>query len=1799
VNVDRTVTHGTHVLRRRSEHRALIRRSEGNEKACEGARQLQAEKKADEEAFLVASGSPARTPSRQQVHDHVRKLVKMPQNTAGFGGFFGSRRLEQHEVADEGPFGVPMRQLQKRDWTTRFKALRRIAALSRSAAGEGGEGCEEATVEQLMAIMVTWTRAYVRLQRAKEAEVRVASHAAMAEVALAVGKRGMAPHAQDVLPHMWFARCDDAKEVAKAAEDALVRAFPSHEKIRAAAAFSLPHLLEIVQARLNRDQAEEWVKGEEEVTDGLKLNEDVQRTQVQALQTLAWLTKDVSRKPDQGDGSGSSMLKGKATDILDDAMSIALQNSDRREEVESLINKLVGKDDAWEQMSESESPLVRKSYYQLMAAVFLERRACIEKRKERAASAVFEAFSDESVSIRVAVWDMAISFLRTYSGVVNTDNVLLLLQDLFSFLDAGFEGLEDVSYPGLVVLLRSLPEDTLMSPAFVEAFLGHIWAGSRHSNSLKPAVQSMSDCIAFLLRVHKAPSMDKPDAGLKKILDVIICQRVLSDVLGGSARAQSTVIKLVSKVVARVAAGSSEGITKWLWEQISRTSLTVLQDSQSKPNFSEVSDTFVALCEVMHEAGMSDGVLNHLVQPSVKFFLELAKNNGNEIGIQYLSVLVQKYGGVNAFGFQNAEEWDNLVQDDLIPWCEEVFKTDHTFCLSCKYLIDLLVSVSCSDAVNRSWADLVDIVLVQYAQKPLNTKQKRFIGSLLQGIIENREGIPAAQGKDVLKGLGPVSLTGYLKLLDTSEGKLTPEDLVLLVGLLGANTANNGSFAPPILNQKATILMLSKLGELLQSDNTLSAYLALQIVDCASYSPYLVEYTEAKYLLARIYYLGRLRSGQVAKSNAVTKLARRIWGTGDALLKIYGNSDQTSLIEIADLIVRELKNEALANPPDIQKLAFEFILLLETWKSAVDVEKNSEVLPFMVDKLLSPVEGLWPRFAGTDGFIMKNFLAVEFPDEYKCFCEFTAIWLTALLSNGSNISALAEGAEKSWALSEILCAASGKVVSTNVGLELAKVFVESCKTLKMEPTLLQSLSTMWRAASTAVSGLRELLTSATVLLLQVLCEQGEDSTIFTFFTDELESRTSPSVQLEMVLVVVATSLRQSWLFDTSKFGDFSCRMISYAKSAVQTDTFMETALENVLACFPVSQDSSRQWNFEEKEAQSLMELARLICKHEEGTEFEGPQEDDVIQEKNTIDSMLVAKIMHCCLTYASNEMTESDYRFLSFLLGKGIGSLYAGVEDVVNKVLESCKAEQVSNLAVRQMLLEFRESDYGFEFSCLHILAGLCLMSNGGDVIYEQGSDSPGIAFADHLIDGFKILFLWGVVEETVDRDNVLEMDSASSILPAHVWKAYGVIVRHVTASVDSNSELILKAWEAVTDSLQLSQLELGDTITALGFARAAHVDVRLAVLKLLFEKSILEQVFSISAGLESCELAWSENGSLDVSEIAAFPMGATSVPRILQSLLAKTDVSTSTVFAGWSLLLSALHLCPTRSLRFEVLSGYAVQVASSTAVLNTIEEQMWASSIAQDDEYSKNTDAERAVHAVGNTEAFLAGVRSLVGDRDPSGICSLSRVLFAGFLSVLTSHTRAWFLGLRSRQTAQLIENYTSTTISPALIESEFQQIKDYTAQQQANAGNDSFEVKAVLSSRIVEAVFRIDDTAMHLEVRVPECFPLKAPEVECTQNVGLSESVLRKWLLQITAFLKGGNGSVCSALIMWKENIEKQFQGVEECPICYSIVHSSNRSLPKLACQTCKHKFHSACLFKWFNTSHKSNCPLCQSPF
>ena len=64
---------------------------------------------------------------------------------------------------------------------------------------------------------------------------------------------------------------------------------------------------------------------------------------------------------------------------------------------------------------------------------------------------------------------------------------------------------------------------------------------------------------------------------------------------------------------------------------------------------------------------------------------------------------------------------------------------------------------------------------------------------------------------------------------------------------------------------------------------------------------------------------------------------------------------------------------------------------------------------------------------------------------------------------------------------------------------------------------------------------------------------------------------------------------------------------------------------------------------------------------------------------------------------------------------------------------------------------------------------------------------------------------------------------------------------------------------------------------------------------------------------------------------------------------------------------------------------------------------------------------------------------------------------------------------------------------------------------------------------------------------------------------------------------------------LKLWKKNIDKRLEGVEECFICYAVIHATNLELPRVPCGTCKKKFHGACLVGEDLPSYKCVADYC----
>ena len=127
-------------------------------------------------------------------------------------------------------------------------------------------------------------------------------------------------------------------------------------------------------------------------------------------------------------------------------------------------------------------------------------------------------------------------------------------------------------------------------------------------------------------------------------------------------------------------------------------------------------------------------------------------------------------------------------------------------------------------------------------------------------------------------------------------------------------------------------------------------------------------------------------------------------------------------------------------------------------------------------------------------------------------------------------------------------------------------------------------------------------------------------------------------------------------------------------------------------------------------------------------------------------------------------------------------------------------------------------------------------------------------------------------------------------------------------------------------------------------------------------------------------------------------------------------------------------------------------------------------------------------------------------------------------------------------------------------------------------------------------------------LSVKFPDCWPIRLGTIEVSPVVGLSKAKNARLKIAIQRVFKL-NG-VQNAIQIWIENIEGFLKDVEECYICYSVTYhhgtkgtgtgtGTGGSIPNKQCKTCKYKFHSECLLKYFKTSGKTICCLCQNPF
>ncbi|KAI0305195.1 hypothetical protein B0F90DRAFT_1702407 [Multifurca ochricompacta] len=214
-----------------------------------------------------------------------------------------------------------------------------------------------------------------------------------------------------------------------------------------------------------------------------------------------------------------------------------------------------------------------------------------------------------------------------------------------------------------------------------------------------------------------------------------------------------------------------------------------------------------------------------------------------------------------------------------------------------------------------------------------------------------------------------------------------------------------------------------------------------------------------------------------------------------------------------------------------------------------------------------------------------------------------------------------------------------------------------------------------------------------------------------------------------------------------------------------------------------------------------------------------------------------------------------------------------------------------------------------------------------------------------------------------------------------------------------------------------------------------------------------------------------------------------------------------------------------------------------------------------------------------------------------PLSIRLLAAHVYYRALLTIPSLIRSWLVDCKDKNLSTTVTSYTATHFSPVIIDTELTHIKSPEGLNELNAENLTIKVANAVNE--VTAAYNVDEHQLELTLKIPNDWPLQRVTVKDSKRIGVPENRWRGWLLGVQQIVWSQNGRIVDAISLFKKNVTLHFEGQTECAICYSIISLSDGSLPRKPCKTCKNRFHSSCLYKWFNTSHSSSCPLCRSEF
>ncbi|KAK3218984.1 hypothetical protein Dsin_012954 [Dipteronia sinensis] len=652
----------------------------------------------------------------------------------------------------------------------------------------------------------------------------------------------------------------------------------------------------------------------------------------------------------------------------------------------------------------------------------------------------------------------------------------------------------------------------------------------------------------------------------------------------------------------------------------------------------------------------------------------------------------------------------------------------------------------------------------------------------------------------------------------------------------------------------------------------------------------------------------------------------------------------------------------------------------------------------------------------------------------------------------------------------------------------------------------------------------------------------------------------------------------------------------------QTGQDMEEWFQLVISCYPLSATGGTEplkleRNISHEERTLLLNLFRKQ-RHVAGATIQLP----VVQ-------LLLSKLVVISVGYCWKEFDEDDWDFFFTHVGRWIQSAVVMMEEVAENVNDAVAGCSINDLDVNLKKIEeivFISDPHPINnarnallsFSLCHGLLR-CQPAEESDSLRILKTEKWD-RILDRIVEGALRLFFCTGISEAIASSFCL--GAASIILSSRhghlcFWDLVASIVVNSSPHVRDRAVKSIEFWGLSRGPISALYAILFSSkpIASLQFAAYAILSSEpISQLAIVSEDTAVCLDSNSSIDQDTSRPDLSSEETVHLKEEISCMIEKLPYQVLEMDLAAEQRVN---VFLAWSLLLSHLLSVPPSTPLRERLVQYILDSANSV-IIDCIFQHIPLECLTQGlKKKDGELPAELSAAATAATRSISTGsllfsVESLWPVK-PVKLATLAGAIYGLMLCVLPAYVRGWFTDLRDRSTSPLVESFTRTWCSPPLLANELSQIK------KADVADENFSLSVSKSANEVVSTYTKDDSNMDLVIRLPPSYPLRPVDVECVRSLGISELKQRKWIMSMMLFVRNQNGALAEAIRIWKRNFDKEFEGVEECPICYSVIHTTNHSIPRLACKTCKHKFHSACLYKWFSTSHKSSCPLCQSPF